>query len=1077
MSTVKIWSSATLLPVQLQLAPTGAASSLELLVLEAIQSGVDDAARLAAYFGIPSRLMIDVIGDLWRAQRVNVALGESVERITITGSGRKCVQESAEADYESAMRIPHVEHVLFDSLSGQFVSQNKTRTFLRDRGLLVPTQSDDPDFRRVPPHHLAEAVARNLRKRGDSEEHVGEHRVVSARLVPAVAEGSEEVRYVPLDVDVKRLGDGSLTFNLVESTWPVDVQRRTMERLERLATEAADSAFVRTLAANADVHLRQAPTLHNRITELTSSANNLATTAPGKRQSAHGKITGRFESFGHQLADLARRELSVRLVHGRSDHDRTIDSVIESARSQLIIALPWLHYQELKKHNDALEEAVTRGVGLTVLWGINRDDNTLDRDVLNLFNDLDRIARHAGAGGFVHLDQEQSSHIHAKVVAADDRAALITSRNLFSPSDLFEVGVLVEAPRPEPAPDGEQVLQRAPLLEEIATWAYNTTPNFGHASHVLRDPLMFGRRTDEPRWTPPARPFVDLTQLIDPDCPPEYLQLWQRGWLEAVAALEADIDRPAPVGYLVTDGLHQSLLSNALAQATRRVVVSSHGLSGRVLNGGLITQIRQCLDRGVNVTLYYGKAEKDEDKRALARLQDVAVGSSGSLEVTHRANLHAKVLIFDDEFVVGSYNYLSFDGAYGAGRRSQRAEMSIRVIDKTLAETLARLLSTTHFRGGAKTATITAPQRRATSATLAAQVVAALQDVESLDLARLAAQVPDVETYASLQHEFTTTGVSQSLARRFDAVLVAATANEPTQQAALQGLLRRCWQLDDLVVAHAIRDQIPDDSVRPSKALTAACAAIVTDPLGAEALVEGLTRDELATLDERVAVSILRMLSILTTGDSRRANSDLLDRLEDMPELARWHQSATDYVIVHGALPQGLDQLLSPPDDATEQRLWASIPPLVDRLERWKPRHLETKQTVDYLVEYPLGRLREIAATRDLDALATWVAANRGSATGGWLDDQIQKAGVRIRIVSKRRLTLLDVTGDLLIAARKIVASADPTRLPSDLDIDELKALARDACALVAALPDDVVEVAPARARLAKTFDPDGGQR
>src|SRR6476469_3901007 len=84
MTAVDVWVQAEVLPVRVRLVPAGGTGHLETLTLRAIRAGVDDVDALADLFGLPARLMLDVIGDLWREGRVALDVGAVHESVVVT---------------------------------------------------------------------------------------------------------------------------------------------------------------------------------------------------------------------------------------------------------------------------------------------------------------------------------------------------------------------------------------------------------------------------------------------------------------------------------------------------------------------------------------------------------------------------------------------------------------------------------------------------------------------------------------------------------------------------------------------------------------------------------------------------------------------------------------------------------------------------------------------------------------------------------------------------------------------------------------------------------------------------------
>jgi len=123
---------------------------------------------------------------------------------------------------------------------------------------------------------------------------------------------------------------------------------------------------------------------------------------------------------------------------------------------------------------------------------------------------------------------------------------------------------------------------------------------------------------------------------------------------------------------------HRPLFEISLASAKKRLVIVSPWIRDQVLTGGRLHRIRSLVERGVDVYIGYGlgedtKSGKDKGENAISFLKALA-SKHQNLHFRELGDTHAKILLVDDEFaVVGSFNWLSFEGDV---RRNFREEMS-----------------------------------------------------------------------------------------------------------------------------------------------------------------------------------------------------------------------------------------------------------------------------------------------------------------------------------------------------------------------------------------------------------------
>jgi phosphatidylserine/phosphatidylglycerophosphate/cardiolipin synthase-like enzyme len=1052
-----IWVQCEVVQVRLKTAPLGAASDLERLVMRAIGAGVDNVTELTSYFGLPETLMLDLVGDLWRAERVVLEFDEQAERIELSSNARD--ELAAGGEIESSLHSATTESMLFDTLSGRVLTLRAGRNYPRDRRLIVPRQPDDPRPQDLRTGNLVDAVSFALEKQGGSIEQIGGRRIVSANLVPRIVTNESRTQYVALEVQAAvDAGDG-LQVQLIDSAWPLTVQRAATERLQRLVGEQPTSAFVRALRAEASRRVVGAPSLGARLARLASTAATLGSTDANHRQSSHDSLRQAFADLGHYVGDMAAREVSARVLHSAEEHRRAIEELIDTATTQLVIALPWIHMKGLAPYLGPLEAAVRRGVGVTVLWGIERSDATLDARAMAAFDDLHRSASTAGRGGFVHIDRRQSSHIHAKVLIRDDSAAMVTSKNFFSGSDLFEVGVVVEAP----------LGTGSPLVADLVTWTYQTTPNFAHAGSLVRDQAVYRREPAPPAFMAPQTPELDTTTLRAAAGSPA-AQLWARSWQAAVSELERVAHRPSPVPYVVADGLHHSLLTTALREAQNRIVVASGKLSQHVVTNDFLRQLEDCLKRGVRISLYFGALSRADDAPARERLHELAASGVGRLEVVERAGGHAKVLIFDDDVVIGSYNYLSFDAVYGAGRRRQRAEISLRLISPAVADHVTKFLATTRERTDELFPFVPASSAEPPPA-LGASRLTAMLAAGALEPTAVAEVVPNVAAHAEIRTELVAAGATATMLTRLDAALVASSPEGALLERAREELVVGLWGQGLVVPAAALRTTT-DGAWAPSRALTDAVAARVLRAREAPGLAEDLALADPHGPDALCLASI-EVVESLREGELAALSAATL---VEHPELVTLRDAARAFVARYGALLPA--QVGS--DDPDHEEPCRALVTAIDRVAGWRNTgSLQTTEAVAWMVAGPLGELRRAAEGRDAAAVARWVETYPGGVDGDWLDEMVRRADTGVTVHSSHRRRLITWTKEILVGARRLARTArayGTASLVDPAERDAAAAVVTSAQDLLAALPD-TVESSGARARTEAWLDELGVSR
>ena len=137
---------------------------------------------------------------------------------------------------------------------------------------------------------------------------------------------------------------------------------------------------------------------------------------------------------------------------------------------------------------------------------------------------------------------------------------------------------------------------------------------------------------------------------------------------------------------------HRPLFMRSLDIAKTRLLIVSPWITDRVMNNLRLQRIRALVDRGVEVFVGYGIGDdnnqrpgKDKGEQAIRFLFDLA-RRKPNLHFVDFGDTHAKILLVDDKYaVIGSFNWLSFEGD---PRKGFREEMSYYVNVKAEIEKL-----------------------------------------------------------------------------------------------------------------------------------------------------------------------------------------------------------------------------------------------------------------------------------------------------------------------------------------------------------------------------------------------------
>jgi len=108
---------------------------------------------------------------------------------------------------------------------------------------------------------------------------------------------------------------------------------------------------------------------------------------------------------------------------------------------------------------------------------------------------------------------------------------------------------------------------------------------------------------------------------------------------------------------------HRTLLEEALESTAERLLIIAPWIGSAVVDEQFVAALRRLAKRGVTVHIGYGikRADAKHGADALARLTKLA-GEFKKMTFTELGDTHAKILIWDAEMVVTSFNWLSFRG-------------------------------------------------------------------------------------------------------------------------------------------------------------------------------------------------------------------------------------------------------------------------------------------------------------------------------------------------------------------------------------------------------------------------------
>ena len=1038
MTLVELWVQAEVLPVRLRLVPAAGTGHLETLTLRAIAAGVNDVDDLSDIFGISPRMMMDLVGDLWREDRVAIDIGAEHESIVATTKALEELQKLDEqhGSLTSGYKIADSEQVLLEKLTGRILPLRAGQHKPGDRSLVVPITRDAPSRATVDSNELVSAVIRSKEDRRGSRR-ADEHeamRVADVMLTPQSSSTTAARRYVRMAVQASRTANDELVVEVDDEDLPLAKRELATRRLAALLSSDPPPPLVNRLKSLATRASFPPQDITRIMAQLQRGIEALPECPPANRQRTHDRLAAQANNVYQHVNSLARQEMDAQLVQTEGEHRQAILSLIEGTQHQVVLAVPWVKEPALRPYLDALTRAVRRGVKVFLLWGIRQVNETLDGPVRSQLLTLQREAVQAGRGGDVYAP-DAPSYLHAKVIVSDDRRALVTSRNFFGTGIQKELGVLLTAPAGQPSP----------LLESILEWAHRIIP-----SAAIADQLARGRKAfDTPEYRSEL-PHLELPQLTAPLLgAPDGSALtlsWRESWRAVVTDLGRLLRRERPVVSLVMDGYHRTLMHRALEEAEHRVVIASDGFSTNAVTTGLVTTAREAAGRGVLVTVVYSRGRDEGATERVAELKRVEPGSRTPV-VRQVTNHHAKVLLRDNTVLIGSFNYLSLDSSRQRGRST--GEVSVLIESAPVSDAVAAVLERSYGepeQTSPAVPVIEVPSPAVPVALAAQQVLEALAEApESADpdivadtLIRSGAPAEVVELLGSLSP-------GPDVRRALAALVYAWRAPDQSWYGWLRQLMGAVWRSGAWWVADQLRAELPPEGM-PSAQLTAAAAA---SPDELVSLLPGFLSDETISPSERDAIGLLGVVQLLRSGEQR-----LQEPLRSWESGGVGLIQAPVHTVLagvarYGALPRAELVEIARNSEASARLhvRWESLEQAVSELRRYKPNTPPGEKLLTSLFELDhagtdtrtgeMAQLEAIISERDAAELGRWSQLYREQDDARWVDRASARARMR-RIDGSQRSSFIHKHAAIRQAAEDVCAAAQDVGSVADLDRGQL---------------------------------------
>ena len=541
-----VWAQADVVVARITVEPVSTAGWLETTLLEAIGAGVSSPFDLADIFGLAPSLVLNVLGDLWRAGRISFEDGDADhESLALTSSGQAAIARHDSAA-ESTAQSTTTEELVIDRLTGRVLPAQFARREppSQDRDLVVPPLPTDTDSRTISINDLRDALATAIvtNRAGLGNKYSGK-RVRTASLQPALLQNGAQRRYVRIGATAHRSDIDELTISVGDAHLTLREREVATIRLQEVLDSAPRSNFANRVRERASRVPLKPQGIDRALQELSETIESMPTCRANTRQQRHDRAALLATQIATYAGSLALQEMQVRLIASASDHRTAVNELIQAAETQVVIAVPWIRVKGLEAIRDSLLKALDRGVQVVLIWGIDGHTDGLDTAEASWLDSISAHVARSGARGKLLYSRDRASRSHAKIAIADDRRMVVSSMNFLSNSNHTEVGVVLTAL-------GDQ---QSPPISDALQYAYDKAPTPQIAFNLYRVPVSFGTRTA------PGAPDVSTPRFMkalgEEQSPEATIRAWSTAWAECAEELKELLSRPNPTVELIAESL------------------------------------------------------------------------------------------------------------------------------------------------------------------------------------------------------------------------------------------------------------------------------------------------------------------------------------------------------------------------------------------------------------------------------------------------------------------------------------------------------------------------------------------
>lgn len=622
------------------LVPSETLTTLERLVLKALDAGIKSVEDLNELFAIGYRPMLQLLLDL--LDRSLVTFDFSKGEVQVSSDVHKKIEANALDEIEPIARTPEQIKLMRDLVSGSIMvrrGQPPVQPATRLKPLLEPNS-----VKSINPESVALAIRTEVRKRLT---HAGRPmHVLEIAFDPRQIKG--EMR--DLELSVRASVDVSTDRLIVTVVGPEDLPARNRARIEKTLNDLAnvdkpDLALKNLRDAASTSEVGAQPSLTAEIRKLREQVDGLRFTDRGTYAGRHSALNNLAASIEEAILRQHGGDVHATFITDQTVLANTVDEMIRSARRQIVIACPGARYEAMARFRDGLECVLREGRRIFLLFGRQEQPPDLEAGV--------RTSLHRLAESYpdqLFFSDEESARCNGKFVIADGADVLVTSRDFLTYAPNGPTTGLRLTANAAPQQERRPVL---PITADLLRIAKQIFPDPITAQDIAAVPHRLG-------FVQTALPIQSETPQLPPTSAANgdtldasRVSLWLRQWERRTTELERWAAKVGTSYELICDDAHLQLLFDAFRTATRSLFVGADTITDASVSRRFIDELTECLRRA-SVMIHYRKC----DPRAMATLQNlVNAGFSLKLQQWNSAGPAPRLLLCDEWALITSFDF------------------------------------------------------------------------------------------------------------------------------------------------------------------------------------------------------------------------------------------------------------------------------------------------------------------------------------------------------------------------------------------------------------------------------------